>query len=178
MRGLNHRAAKPSSQGHRAWPWQRQELNPGPIFETTTQTTSSAIVLPWFSMDGTQRDAYSDWVLLCFFKKTCHYILSPVWEDAVLCVSLSPFHSWAASQEIGQVDMSKVTHLQSDKMDFDLKSFYLKKNAKKKSLRCFPGRKGDKKRQHMLVSLLIQVLHLLIQQIFTATTKCWHFLGR
>ena len=63
----------------------------------------------------------------------------------MLCVSLSPFHSWAASQEIGQVDMSKVTHLQSDKVDFDLKSFYLKKMLKKKAYAAFLGERETRK---------------------------------
>lgn len=179
MRGLNHGAAKPFSRGHRAWLWQRQELSPGPIFETTTQTMSSDIVLPWFSMDGTQREADSNWILLCFFEKNMSlHSLSCLRECSALdvFVTISQLDNLTGDWLGGHVQSHRPTERQRWPLTSNL--CLKKKMLKKKSLSCFPGRKGGKKRQDMLVGLLIQVLHPVIQQVFTATTKGWHFLGR
>ena len=139
---------KPFSRGHTAWPWQRQELSPGPIFETTTQTMSSDVALHWFSVGGAQKETYSNWSLLCFFKNPCHCILSHVWENAMfsLCVFV------AISQLDNLTGDWLGRHVQSHRpaewqrwilsMNLCLKKKKMLKKKPNKTLSCFPGEKG------------------------------------
>ena len=92
----------------------------------------SAIVLPWFSMDGTQREAYSDWVLLCFFKKT--FIAFSLLFERMPC-STCQCHHFTVGQpcrRLARWTCPKSHTYRVTEVDFDLKSFYVKKKKKKK----------------------------------------------